>query len=143
MKKRIFVIDDESDFTHLMKASLEADGYYHVGEENDAGSAVAAARVFDPDLILLDIMMPHLDGSEVAAHMRNDPVLREVPIVFMTALVGTTDAPAGSCSSGGHTFLPKYISTERLIDCIEAKLGGVAPLMTATPTKAEAMATVG
>lgn len=142
MKKRIFVIDDESDFTHLMKACLEADGYYHVGEQNDAASAVDAARVFDPDLILLDIMMPHLDGSEVAAHMRSDPVLRDVPVVFMTALVGATEAPAGTYTSGGHTFLPKSIAIERLIDCIEQTLTAThAP--TAALTSSEALAMVG
>jgi CheY-like chemotaxis protein len=83
MKRRIFVIDDEPDFTGMLKLSLESMGYYHVGEENNARDALASARLFDPDLILLDIMMPDLDGSEVASRVRGDPVLRDVPIVFL------------------------------------------------------------
>jgi CheY-like chemotaxis protein len=84
---------------------------------------VSAAREFDPDLVVLDIMMPELDGSEVAARFRLDPFLRDVPVIFMTALVMAQEAPTGSCRSGGHTFLPKHIPVERLIDCIEDKLG--------------------
>jgi CheY-like chemotaxis protein len=122
MKKRIFVIDDEPDFTTLLRLSLEAQGYYHVGEENDASQAVPSARVFDPDLIVLDIMMPEVDGSEVASHIRRDPALREVPILFLTALVSDGDAPQGMCSSGGNTFLPKSIAIDRLMECIEEKL---------------------
>ena len=123
MKKRIFVIDDEPDFTQLLRLSLEAQGYYHVGEENDALQAVAAARLFDPDLIVLDIMMPDVDGSEVAAQIRRDPVLRDIPILFLTALVSDGDAPQGMCNSGGQVFLPKSIEIERLMECIEEKLG--------------------
>jgi CheY-like chemotaxis protein len=122
MKKRIFVIDDESEFTGLLKLQLESMGYYNVGEENDARGAVTSARLFDPDLILLDIMMPGMDGSEVASLIRQDPVLREVPIVFLTALVSGDEAPAGWCKSGGQTFLPKSIEIQGLIDCIEDKL---------------------
>ena len=122
MKTRIFVIDDESDFTQMLRASLEAAGYYHVGEENDASRAVEAARWFDPDLILLDVMMPHLEGSEVAAMLRADPVLCNTPVLFLTALVSSSEAACGSYSSGGHTFLPKDIRMDRLIDCIEQAL---------------------
>ena len=128
MKKRIFVIDDEPDFTGLLKLSIESMGYYSVGEENDARGALASARMFDPDLIILDIMMPDLDGSEVASQVRNDPVLRHIPIVFLTALVNDDEAPAGLCQSGGNTFLPKNSSVDKLIDCIEQKLAGAAPV---------------
>src|SRR5690349_12648137 len=58
MKKRILVVDDEREFTNLLRLSLENHGYYEVQEENDAENVRAAARAFDPDLILLDIMMP-------------------------------------------------------------------------------------
>lgn len=77
MKKRIFIVDDEPECSALLKLHLESVSYYNVGEENDARSAVTSARLFDPDLIILDIMMPGMDGSEVAALVRQDPVLRE------------------------------------------------------------------
>ena len=126
MRKRILVVDDEQDFTYLMRLTLESEGYYEVREENDATCALAAAREFDPDLIILDIMMPHLDGSEVAARAKADPVLRDVPIIFMTALVPSDEAPSGSCSRGGQTFLPKDVPVERLIECIEDKIATYA-----------------
>ena len=122
MKKRILVVDDEPEFTSLLKMSLESHGYYEVREENDAGRARAAAREFDPDLVVLDIMMPEMDGSEVAAALKEDRVTRDVPVIFLTALVSQQDAPLGSCSSGGQTFLPKDIRVEKLIRCIEDKI---------------------
>jgi CheY-like chemotaxis protein len=122
MKKRILVVDDEPDFTSLLKLSLESHGYYDVREENDAERARAAAREFGPDLVVLDIMMPAMEGNEVAAALKADPVTRDVPVIFLTALVSRDDAPQGTCSSGGHTFLPKDIRVEKLIRCIEDKL---------------------
>ena len=122
MKKRILVVDDEPEFTNMLRLSLESEGYYEVREENDAANARAAAREFDPDVVLLDIMMPELEGSEVAAALKGDPVTREVPVIFLTALVSQQDAPTGTCSSGGHTFLPKNIRVDRLIHCIEDKI---------------------
>jgi len=122
MKKRILVVDDEPEFTNVLRQSLESHGYYEVREENDAENARAAAREFDPDVVLLDIMMPEMEGSEVAAVLKQDPLTRDVPVIFLTALVSRDDAPTGSCSSGGHTFLPKDIRLEKLIRCIEDKI---------------------
>jgi DNA-binding response OmpR family regulator len=123
MKTRIFVIDDESDFTHMLRRSLELQGYFEVGEENDTAAAVSAARAFGPDLILLDVMMPDLDGSELAEQIRADRQLRDVPVLFLTALVTGSDATrGGACKSGGNTFLPKSIPPGRLIRCIEDTL---------------------
>ena len=123
MKKRILVVDDEPEFTNLLKLSLEAHGYYEVMEENDAENVRAAAREFDPDLVLLDIMMPEQDGSEVAAALKADPVTRAVPIIFLTALVSAEDAPrGGACDSGGNTFLPKHIRLDKLMHCIDEKI---------------------
>ena len=84
---RIIVVDDEPDFTMLVRAHLESLGHFNVHEENDSTNAVRAAREFDPDLILLDIMMPEMDGSEVAAHLCADSRLADVPVIFLTALV--------------------------------------------------------
>jgi CheY-like chemotaxis protein len=123
MKKRILIVDDERWFTNLLEYSLETEGYYDVRQENSAAHALQAAREYAPDLIILDIMMPHYDGSELAARFKADRLLADLPVIFLTALVIDADAPDGSCSRGGQTFLPKGVAIERLIECIEAKLG--------------------
>jgi DNA-binding response OmpR family regulator len=122
MKKRILIVDDERWFTNLLKYSLETEGYYDVWQENDPRHAVTAARGFAPDLVLMDLMMPHVDGSEVAAGFKDDVLLRDLPVIFLTALVTEDDTPVGAWASGGQTFLPKSVSIERLIECIEEKI---------------------
>lgn len=127
MKTRILIVDDERWFTNLLKYSLETEGYYDVRQENDALQAVDVARVYGPDLVILDLMMPGLEGSELAAKFKDDPLLADVPVIFLTALVTPTDAPDGLCNRGGQTFLPKSVPVETLITCIEEKLGAAAP----------------
>ena len=72
-KKRIFIVDDESGFTRLLKLTLEKTGGYLVKEENDGTNAWRAAREFKPDIIFLDIVMPKIDGGDVAQQIRSDP----------------------------------------------------------------------
>jgi two-component system alkaline phosphatase synthesis response regulator PhoP len=122
MKTRILVVDDEPDLTGLLKVGLESEGYYTVREVNDPRRAVAAAREFGPDLVVLDVMMPGMDGTDVAARLRADPQLRDTPVVFMTALLAGDEAPLGACESGGNTFLPKSTLLSALMDCIAGKL---------------------
>ena len=122
MKKRIFVVDDEPAFTTLLKYGLEAGGYYEVYQENDPNQAVAAAREFDPDLVILDVMMPDIDGSDVAARLREDSRFAKTPIIFMTALALGSDGSPASSRRGGQTYLPKDTPLETLIDCIEEKI---------------------
>ena len=136
MKKRILIVDDERWFTNLLKYSLETEGYFDVRQENDATRAAETARHYGPDLVILDIMMPALDGSELAARFKADPLLADVPVLFMTALVTDADAPDGLCSRGGQTFLPKNVPVERLIECIEEKLGAAPPASTRLPAMA-------
>ena len=131
MKTRILIVDDERWFTNLLKYSLESEGYYDVRQENDALQAVDVARDYGPDVLILDLMMPHIDGSELAARFKADPLLADVPVIFLTALVTDVDAPDGSCTRGGHTFLPKHVGVERLIECIEEKLGETAAMSAA------------
>jgi len=118
MKKRILIVDDEPEFTSMLRLTLERQGYYQVQEENSASAARQAARFFDPDLIILDLMMPEMDGSEVAASLKEDRLLHDVPVLFMTALVD-----AAECGDhGGQTYLSKNVPIDRLIACIEEKL---------------------
>jgi len=84
-QKRIMIVDDEAGSTRLLKANLELTGRYRVRIENRPENAVAAARRFKPDLFLLDIVMPHLSGTQLATQLQADPELKSIPIMFFTA----------------------------------------------------------
>ncbi len=117
-KKRILIIDDEPSFTRMVKLNLEKTGSFDVREENKATYALAAAREFKPDLILLDVIMPTMDGGDVAAQLENDKSLQGTPIVYLTATVSRREAGIGGLNSGGSLFLAKPVSLEHLIKCI-------------------------
>ncbi len=118
-KKRIFIIDDEPSITRTMKVNLERTGAYTVGTENHALHALVTAREFQPDLILLDVMMPEMSGDEVATQVQSDPALQHVPIVFLTAIISPKETGGQYLESGGQTFVAKPVDLDALIQCIE------------------------
>ena len=120
-KRRILIVDDDRESTHLVKILLEKAGHYLVLEENDASKAHQSARNFRPDAILLDIMMPETDGAEVAAQIEADLELRSTPIIFLTALVTMPEAKTG-LRIEGHRSLAKPINIPELINQIEESL---------------------
>ena len=118
-KKRILVVDDEPSFTRIVRLNLENTGDYEVREANDGRSAIALAREFLPHLVLLDVVMPDIDGGDVAASLQRDPKLKHIPVVFLTAVVRRREAGSSGMHSGGAVFLAKPIGSESLIRCIE------------------------
>jgi CheY-like chemotaxis protein len=123
-KKRIMVVDDQAANTRLMKIYLERTNDYVVREENNARAALAAAEEFQPHLILLDVMMPGMDGGELATCFKASPKLKAVPIVFLTAAVTKGEVKAGDGQVGGHTFLAKPVVLTEVVACIRQHLGG-------------------
>src|SRR5256886_15723587 len=117
-KRRILIVDNDRDTTHLVKVLLERTGDYLVLEENEATKAHQSARNFRPDLILLDIVMPETDGGERAARIEADRELQNTPILFLTALVTRAEAKRG-LRIQGHSFLAKHVSIPELINAIE------------------------
>jgi len=121
-KKRILIIDDEELFTKLVKLNLEKTGKYEVRAENKGAQGLAAAREFKPDLILLDILMEDMEGSEVAAQLKNNADTVDIPVVFLTAVVKKEELASGCEVIGGHPFIAKPVSTNELIACIEKNM---------------------
>jgi CheY-like chemotaxis protein len=119
-KKRVFVVDDESGFTRLLKLTLERTGRYVVQEENDGTKAWISAREFKPDIIFLDIVMPKIDGGDVAQQIRSDPSLAHVPVIFLTAIVSKTESKN---EIGGFPFIAKPVSIDAVTRCIAEHLG--------------------
>jgi putative two-component system response regulator len=120
-KRRILVVDDDPNSTHLVKVLLERSGRYLVQEENDAKKAHQSAYHFRPDLILLDIMMPEEDGGELAAEIQADSQLHNTPIIFLTALVTRDEAKKG-LHIEGHPAVAKPINIPELIKAIEEQV---------------------
>ena len=122
MKKRILVVDDETSITRLLKLNLEGSGVYEVREENEGTRALAAAREFQPHLVLLDVMMPDADGGDVAAAMRDDAQLKDVPIIFLTAAVRKDELDARGGMIGGYPYIAKPLNVKGVIAEIEKHL---------------------
>ena len=120
-KRRILIVDDDQNSTHLVKVLLEKTGSYLVLEQNDATRAYQDARSFRPDVILLDIEMPGKDGGDVAAQIEADAELQRTPILFLTALVTKAEAEAG-LRVQGRPAVAKPIAIPELINRIEANL---------------------
>jgi CheY-like chemotaxis protein len=121
-KKRILVIDDEASVTRGIRLSLEALGTYEVRAENHALEAIHTARDFRPDLILLDVMMPEMDGGGVAAQLQQDPLLKNIPVVFLTAIVSNEETQERETNIGGQNYLAKPVDLSELTRCIEQHL---------------------
>ncbi len=119
-KKKILVVDDEPDVTDLVAYHLKAKGF-HVECLNDATASISRARAFQPDLVILDIMMPHLSGIQVCRILRADNKLARVPIIFLTAKAETHDRIEG-LESGADDYLSKPFSPKELVLRVESIL---------------------
>ena len=116
---RILVVDDEPSVTRSLKLNLETDGDYEVRTVNLPVNTLPAARSFRPNLILLDVMMPGLDGGEVAAQLAADPLLRDTPVIFLTAIVSNEETQGHEIQTGGHTFIAKPVDMSELKKSIQ------------------------
>jgi len=123
-KKRILVIDDEPSITRLLKLNLEQTNEYIVRAENQAADALAAAEEFHPDLILLDVMMPGVDGGQLASMFQADPKWKSVPIIFLTAAATRQEVRSRGGRIGGLPFLAKPVDLSEVLVCLRHHLGG-------------------
>ena len=118
--KRILIVDDESGFTHLLRLTLESSGKFLVEEVNDGRRALEVARYFKPDIVFLDVVMPEIDGGDVAKQFRADPEFAALPVVFLTAIVSQKESHH---EFGGFPFLAKPVSIEMIKQTIAEHLG--------------------
>ena len=118
-KRKILIIDDEPGFTRMVKLNLEAKKTYEVRELNNPAMVVQVACEFCPDIILLDVVMPGLDGGNVLSLLKADPVLKIIPVLFVTATVCKSEAEEHRRHIGGAFFIAKPVTAASLIQSIE------------------------
>lgn len=111
--KRILVVDDEPDVTDLLDYRLRREGF-EVAVINDPLEIMGKAREFDPDLFILDVMMPELDGLKVCRMIRADGKLKAVPIIFLTAR-GEIDDRIKGLELGADDYIGKPFDAKELI----------------------------
>lgn len=116
-RKKILVVDDEPMITRQIKKQLEATERFEVRAENSGQAAIDAAREFGPDAILLDVMMPDLDGSQVKFRITQIPALKNVPVIFLTALIKEGE------KNTKDVFIPKPVDIAKIVECLDTQLG--------------------
>ncbi|MEQ9090874.1 MAG: response regulator transcription factor [Balneola sp.] len=119
-KQTILVVDDEKDLLDLIEYNLRKEGFDVLKAENGE-EGIAMAKEHSPDLVLLDIMMPKMDGLQAVEEMRKDAELKKIPIILLTARSDEKTEVEG-LNKGSDDYITKPISTTKLISRIKAVL---------------------
>lgn len=112
-KSKILIVDDEQDVTELLEFNLRQAGYEVISAE-DGATALRKAREATPDLILLDVMLPEMDGTEVCKQLRRDPTTARIPIIMLTAKAAEIDRVLG-LELGADDYVTKPFSPRELV----------------------------
>lgn len=121
VKKNILMIDDEEPLCKLVQMTLESMQRFKVTYATDPREGIRLARLNKPDLIILDLMMPYMEGSEVADQLMQTPETAKIPVVFLTALADKNQVGGGTI--GGRQFIAKPVTSSELVRRIDRILG--------------------
>ena len=131
MAETILVVDDDLDILELLKMNLEPEGY-NVRTAHDGESAVQSACMDPPDLILLDVMMPHKDGLQVIEELKDIEHTKNVPVILLTARGQTEDKVRG-LDTGADDYITKPFDLREVTARVEAVLGRTRPIKYINP----------
>lgn len=131
MAETILIVDDDPDILELLKMNLEPEGY-DIQMANGGESAVQSACANPPDLILLDVMMPHKDGFQVIEELKNIENTKNVPIILVTARGQTEDKVLG-LDTGADDYITKPFDLREVTARVEAVLGRTRPIKYINP----------
>lgn len=121
-KRRVLIIDDEPGFTEMVKLNLEATGQFDVRIENQGSAAISTALEYLPELILLDVIMPGIEGPDILVDFKRHPQLKKIPVIFLTATVTRAEVEAEEGNIAGHVFVAKPSTVKELMDCINRQI---------------------
>jgi len=119
--RKILIVDDEPYILNILDFSLDAEGY-SVLQAADGDEALRVAAEQSPDLIIMDIMMPRLDGFETCRRLKEDVHTRDIPVVLLTARNSREDRARGD-EVKADGYITKPFSPQRLLDTVQQYLG--------------------
>lgn len=119
--RKILIVDDEPYILNILDFSLDAEGYT-VLQAPDGDEALRLAAAQHPDLIILDVMMPRLDGFETCRRLKADAGTKDIPVVMLTARNSRADRDKGD-RAGADGYMTKPFSPQRLLDVVQEYLG--------------------
>lgn len=125
-KRKAVVVDDDVELVELIRDALEADGRFEVRVANNGFDAGMIVKEYHPDIIVLDVMLPDINGKEVCQRIRSDPTLDDSRIICISGMV-ETDKIDELKTSGANDFLQKPFEIDKLIDSICRLLDMDAP----------------
>ncbi|MCA9129974.1 MAG: response regulator [Planctomycetales bacterium] len=114
-KKKLLIVDDEQDLVDLMADAFERDGRFEIRTANNGFDAGMQVKEFRPDIVVLDVMLPDINGKEVCQRVRSDSTLDSVKIICISGMI-EQDKVADLREAGADDFLQKPFAVERLID---------------------------
>ncbi len=117
-KKRILLVDDEEDVLLMLEKRFAAEGYSVITADNGK-RAIFLAKHQKPDLIVLDVRMPDMDGGELAFKLKEDSTTVDIPVVFSTCLLSVAESKHRGHESGGNIMLAKANGTKELIAVVD------------------------
>ena len=120
-KKKILIVDDEKDVLKVLERGLIAEGY-SVMTTNNGNDAIILAKSEFPDLVILDILMPNMEGTEVAEILKEDIKTKDIPVIFLTCLLEKKEEERKGHVVGGNIFFAKPYDMEKLLTAIEELL---------------------
>jgi DNA-binding response OmpR family regulator len=120
--KRILLVEDDADLCSLVKYNLEKEGF-SVSDSQTGKGVPELCRRLNPDLMLLDIVLPEVDGWDICREIRSDPELKGLPIIFLTARGSETDRILG-LELGGNDYITKPFSVRELVARIKVQFRG-------------------
>jgi CheY-like chemotaxis protein len=119
VKKKVLLIDDNRDFCEITRLWLHYTWKYRVVTAANGPMGIDLARKVRPDVILLDVRMPVMDGGKVAEHLMEDGSTSDIPIIFLTGLAMREEVEEGGGFIGGRPFIAKPFHLEELTGMIE------------------------
>ena len=124
-QRRLLIVDDEPDIREFLSLTLEASGY-DVTLAEDGVRAAALVRRLLPDAVILDVMMPGVDGIAVLRALRRDPVTHDIPVVLLTAKTADGDVWDG-WEAGASYYMTKPFDIDHLVDFLESVVSPADP----------------